>query len=172
MVLAMTGAQTIGATRETVWAALNDVDCLKLCVPGCQDLRRGPGRTFRLKVLVRLGPVEVAFRGGVEVTESDFPRSYVLTGHGDSGFAGFVNGTARIRLAEVPGGCRLAYRLETAQDGPLAGLGAWFLSGVARTLSTRFVVALADEARKSEARMPVGRRRPGSSSTGGPFSAA
>ena len=160
MAVAMTGARTIGATRETVWAALNDVDCLRLCVPGCQDLQKGPGNTFRLKVLVRLGPAQLEFRGGVEVTESDFPRSYVMTGRGCGGLAGFANGTARIRLAEVPGGCRLAYHLETAPNGSLAGVGAWVLSGVARTLSDHFVATLAEVIRKADARTVDGGRSP------------
>jgi carbon monoxide dehydrogenase subunit G len=144
MAVALTGARTLDATREAVWAALNDVDCLRLCVPGCQDLQPGPGRSFRLKVRVRLGPVWVAFSGGVEVTESDYPRSFVMSGQGEGGLAGFANGRARIRLAEVPGGCRLVYSVQTAEDGPLASLGALFLYGIAKSLSERFVSTLAD----------------------------
>ena len=144
MAVALKGAKTIGATRETVWAALNDVDCLKLCVPGCQAIQRGTDGTFRLKVLVRLGPVRIEFSGRVEVTESDFPRAYVMTGRGDGGFAGLAKGTAHIRLVEVPGGgCRLVYRVETSQDGPLANLGVLFLSGIAKTMTDQFVSALA-----------------------------
>ena len=143
MALAITGAKTIGATRETVWSALNDVDCLRLCVAGCQDLQRDTDRSFRLSVLVRLGPIAVPFHGTIEVTESDYPRSYAMTGRGHGGVAGFANGTARILLTEARGGCRLAYSFRTAQTGPLENLGAWFLTGVARTLSDRFVTSLA-----------------------------
>ena len=144
MAVALTGAKTCGATRETVWAALNDVDCLKLCIPGCQGIQREVDRSFRLKVLVRLGPARIEFSGSIEVTESDFPRTYVMTGRGDGGLAGLAKGTAHIRLVELPGGgCRLVYRVETSQDGPLANLGVLFLSGIAKTMTEQFVSALA-----------------------------
>ncbi|MES1148475.1 MAG: SRPBCC domain-containing protein, partial [Bradyrhizobium guangdongense] len=34
----MNDSQRIPATRDKVWAALNDPDVLKACIPGCQSL--------------------------------------------------------------------------------------------------------------------------------------
>ena len=36
----MSGSQRIEATPATVWAALNDVDVLKACIPGCESINK------------------------------------------------------------------------------------------------------------------------------------
>ena len=36
----MTGEHRISADRETVWAALNDADVLRQCIPGCEELEK------------------------------------------------------------------------------------------------------------------------------------
>ena len=40
------GAYKIAATREQVWAALNDPDILKKCLPGCEKLEREGANAF------------------------------------------------------------------------------------------------------------------------------
>ena len=34
----MTGERRIAAPREAVWAALNDPEILRSCIPGCETL--------------------------------------------------------------------------------------------------------------------------------------
>ena len=36
----MSGEEIIPASIETVWAALNDVDVLKQCIPGCESITK------------------------------------------------------------------------------------------------------------------------------------
>jgi len=36
----MTGEYRIPAPREKVWAALNDPEILKICIPGCEELTK------------------------------------------------------------------------------------------------------------------------------------
>ena len=36
----MTGEERIAASREAVWAALNDVEVLRQCIPGCESLEK------------------------------------------------------------------------------------------------------------------------------------
>jgi len=36
----MKGTHIIPAPRETVWAALNDPDVLRVCIPGCKELEK------------------------------------------------------------------------------------------------------------------------------------
>ncbi|MET0295467.1 MAG: SRPBCC domain-containing protein, partial [Phenylobacterium sp.] len=36
----LSGAQIIPAPRERVWAALNDPEVLRRCIPGCESLER------------------------------------------------------------------------------------------------------------------------------------
>ena len=46
----MSGEYRIAATREKVWAALNDPEVLKQAIPGCQELERTADNEFTAKV--------------------------------------------------------------------------------------------------------------------------
>ena len=140
----MQGFRTVRADRRAVWDALNDVDCLKLCISGCDSVIRLSATRFGIVVTVSLGPVHIPFRGSVEVRSSDPPRSYQITGHGEGGLAGNARGSATIRLSEVSNGCRLGYVIDAEPGGPLARLGVLFITGVGRLLTDRFVASFAD----------------------------
>jgi len=43
------GSRTIAADRATVWAALNDAEVLKACIPGCTELTGSPDQGFEAK---------------------------------------------------------------------------------------------------------------------------
>lgn len=43
----LTGEYTIPAKREAVWAALNDPDVLKVCMPGCDEMEKHPTLSFQ-----------------------------------------------------------------------------------------------------------------------------
>lgn len=53
----MNDSQTIPASREKVWAALNDPAVLKLCIPGCQELDMTSPTEMTAKVVIKVGPV-------------------------------------------------------------------------------------------------------------------
>ena len=38
MAMTMTGEVQLPASREAVWAKLNDAEVLKACIPGCEEL--------------------------------------------------------------------------------------------------------------------------------------
>ncbi|HYW60716.1 MAG TPA: SRPBCC domain-containing protein, partial [Xanthobacteraceae bacterium] len=38
MAMTMNGEVQLNASREAVWAKLNDADVLKICIPGCEQL--------------------------------------------------------------------------------------------------------------------------------------
>ena len=153
----MEGSRTVRADRRAVWDALTDVDCLRVCISGCDSVTRLSNTRFGVVVGVSLGPVRIPFRGSVDITSSDPPRFYHITGRGEGGFAGLATGSAVIRLHEVPNGCRLGYVIEAEPEGRLATLGALFINGVARTLTDRFVTSLAVRLERTGAR--AGSRR-------------
>ena len=144
MSVTVKGTKTVRADPETIWAALDDVDRLALCIPGCRSLTRLSPNMFRLVVLVRLGPVRVEFHGTVERTVSDPPYALALVGRGEGGLAGMAAGSARITLTQVSGGCRIGYRIASEPTGPLAALGSFFLIGLAKGLIDAFIATLTD----------------------------
>ena len=67
----MTGEERIDARRETVWAALNDIEVLKQCIPGCESLERLSDTEMTAKVKLQVGPVSARFTGKVTLSEID-----------------------------------------------------------------------------------------------------
>src|SRR5260370_23989228 len=94
----MTGTQRIEASRETVWAALNDPDVLKRCIPGCESIERISDTEMNAKVALKIGPVKATFTGKVTLSDLDPPNGYRISGVGAGGVAGFAKGGATVRL--------------------------------------------------------------------------
>ena len=57
----MTGEQRIDAPIEVVWAALNDPDVLRACIPGCQSLEVIGENRFRASATIKVGPISARF---------------------------------------------------------------------------------------------------------------
>ena len=51
------GEYKIAAPREKVFAALNDPDVLRACIPGCQSLDKLSDTEMTAKVRLKIGPV-------------------------------------------------------------------------------------------------------------------
>ena len=133
-----TGEYRIPASRETVWAALNDPDMLKACIPGCEELEKRSHTEFLARVATRIGPVSARFSGRVTLTELDPPNGYRISGEGEGGVAGFAKGGAVVKLEEVVGGTKLSYDVEAQIGGKLAQLGGRLVNGVAKKMADEF----------------------------------
>ena len=103
----MNGEQLIAAPRARVWDALNDPEVLKQCIPGCQSLEKEADDRLKAVVAIKIGPIGAKFAGAVTLSELDPPNSYVISGEGQGGTAGFARGSAKVSLADegdVPAG--------------------------------------------------------------------
>ena len=58
----MNDSQRIPASREKVWAALNNPDVLKQCIPGCQSLEMTSPTEMTATVVIKVGPVNASLR--------------------------------------------------------------------------------------------------------------
>ena len=134
----MSGERTIAADRAKVWAALNDADVLKDCIPGCQEMQKTSPTEFEAKVTQKVGPVKANFAGAVELTDIVEGESYRITGKGKGGAAGGASGGAKVRLEEVPEGTRLAYDVDAKVTGKLAQLGGRLIDGFAKKMADDF----------------------------------
>lgn len=133
----MSGERRIAAPRTAVWAALNDPEVLKVCIPGCREMvREGDG--FSAVVTQKIGPVSATFKGGVALSNVVEGKSYTISGEGKSGAAGFAKGKADVTLADREGGTLLAYGVEAKVGGKIAQLGGRLIDGVAKKMADRF----------------------------------
>ncbi|HTS42642.1 MAG TPA: carbon monoxide dehydrogenase subunit G [Xanthobacteraceae bacterium] len=143
MAMTMTGEQQLAAPREKVWAALNDSEVLKVCIPGCESLEKNSDTEFQVVATNKVGPVKARFKGKVRLTDLNPPNSYKISGEGDGGIAGFAKGGATVTLTDKDGGTLLSYNVEAQIGGKLAQLGQRLINGVAKKLADDFFAKFA-----------------------------
>jgi carbon monoxide dehydrogenase subunit G len=124
MAMTMSGEQQLTASREMVWAALNDPEILKACIPGCETLDVTGENEFSAVATNKIGPVKARFKGKVRLTDLDPPNGYKISGEGD-------------------GGTLLTYNVEAQIGGKLAQLGQRLVNGAAKKLADDFFTKFA-----------------------------
>jgi uncharacterized protein len=138
MAMNMTGEVQLPASRETVWAMLNEPAVLKSCIPGCESLDKDSDNEFRAVATIKIGPVKARWKGKVRFSTLDPPNSYRISGEGDGGVAGFAKGGAKVSLASKDGGTLLSYNVEAQIGGKLAQLGQRLINSVAKKTADDF----------------------------------
>ena len=138
MAINMTGEVQLPASRETVWAKLNDPDVLKACIPGCEELERLSSTEFHAVATTKIGPVKARFKGKVHLSDLDPPNGYKISGEGEGGVAGFAKGGAVVTLVDKDGGTLLTYNVEAQVGGKIAQLGQRLVAGAAKKVADGF----------------------------------
>ena len=133
-----TGEYKVPASRDKVWEALNDVDVLKLCIDGCEELNKDSDTEFSAKVTARVGPVRAKFTGKVTLSDIDPPNGYTISGEGQGGVAGFAKGGAIVKLVDGDGVTILHYEAKAEVGGKLASVGSRLVEGVAKKTADDF----------------------------------
>lgn len=135
----MTGEQKIASPRQTVWLALNDAEVLKACIPGCTALEKTSDTEMKAAATLSVGPVRANFTGNVTLSEIDAPTSYVISGQGSGGVAGFAKGSAKVVLADDgPDATLLTYTVKADVGGKIAQLGGRLIDQTAKKLAGEF----------------------------------
>src|SRR5258705_7812867 len=135
----MNDSQRIPASKEKVWAALNDPEVLKKCIPGCQNLEMSSPTEMTATVVFRVGPVKATFGGKATLSDLDPPNSYRISGEGSGGVAGFAKGGATVRLeSESPEVTILPSEVDAQIGGKLAELGQALMASTATKFGGEF----------------------------------
>jgi carbon monoxide dehydrogenase subunit G len=136
------GQQTIPASVEHTWAALNDPDVLKACIAGCESIERDSDTSMKAVVKLKVGPVSARFKGDIELTNVDAPNRYTINFNGQGGVAGFGKGSADVTLtAQGPEQTLLNYTARATVGGKMAQIGARLIDSTAAKISTDFFKA-------------------------------
>ncbi|MET3853265.1 carbon monoxide dehydrogenase subunit G [Rhizobium sp. OAE497] len=134
----MTGEERITAPRDAVWAALNDPEVLKRCIPGCQTLEMKSPTELAASVKIKIGPVSATFNGEVTLSNINAPESYTISGEGKGGIAGFAKGGADVVLKEDGAETVLQYSAKAQVGGKIAQLGARLVDSTSQKLAQQF----------------------------------
>ncbi len=140
----MSGEYRIEASRDAVWAALNDPEVLKQAIPGCQEIEKVSDTEFAAKVKVKVGPVSAKFDGKVTFTDLDPPNGYTISGEGKGGPAGFARGGAKVRLEADGAATLLHYEVEALVGGKLAQIGSRLIDATAKKMAGDFFAKFAE----------------------------
>ena len=140
----MISEQRIPASRDAVWAALNDTEILKQAMPGCESFDAIEENKFEAKLTAKVGPVKAKFKFQVELSEINAPNGYSILGEGLGGVAGFARGSAKVDLTEDGDETILAYNVQARVGGKLAQLGARLIDGTAKKMADDFFGNLTD----------------------------
>ena len=138
----MKGKYVIASTRESVWAALNDPDVLKECIPGCESFTRNGDTEFDADVLAKIGPVKARFKTTVKLENMQAPESYTIVGSSKGGSAGFARGKADVVLEQTDNGTELSYVADFKVGGKLAQVGSRLVTGATRKTADEFFGSL------------------------------
>lgn len=135
----LTHSFTSPAPAEEVWEALIDPERVAPCLPGA-SLTSVDGKTFSGEVKVRLGPVQLLYRGSGEFVEIDpVLRRAVLKAAGkDTRGNGTASAVVTFQVGES-----VAIETELAVTGRPAQLGRGLISEVSGKLVDQFAECLA-----------------------------
>lgn len=174
----LNGQQYIGASRQSVWDALNNPEVLSRCVPGCEEIVQVSDTEKHATVLLKIGPVRARFAGKIFMSDVVAPSSCTLSFEGAGGAAGFAKGRSQVTLADEEGGTRLSYTVEASVGGKLGQIGGRLIDSSAKKMAdeffTAFNAALTDphtEGAPTAARATGGRAAPAARPGHGPVPA-
>lgn len=134
----------INAPKHVVYAALNDPEVLKQCIPGCEELIKHSDTELEAKVVLKVGPVKARFTGDVQLDTTGAPDAFSLTGQGSGGPAGHAKGGADVTLTEDGDETILRYDAKAEIGGKLAQLGSRLIQSTAKKLAAKFFKSFAE----------------------------
>ena len=134
----MTGEKIIKAPRQEVWDALNNAEQLEKAIPGAEKVEKVDENNLIATVKTKIGPISARFSGKIKLSDINPPISYVLTGEGTGGAAGFAKGEARITLEVIGQDTLLKYEVDARVGGKLAQIGQRLIDTAANKLADEF----------------------------------
>jgi carbon monoxide dehydrogenase subunit G len=158
------GTYTLDATRDEVWAALNDIDVLARVVPGCEQLDQTGDNEFEGTVKIGIQSIKGVYNGRIRLEDIQPPQHYKLVASGKSA-SGVVDGTGTVDLEEQGEKTLLKYGGEAQIGGVLASVGQRLIEGAARQLINQSLKALAEQIAKRRAPEPEASAEPAQAPT-------
>jgi carbon monoxide dehydrogenase subunit G len=138
----------VAAPAETVWELLLDLERVAACLPGGEVTEKIDDRSYRANVNVKLGPMQLAYRGEIAIVEADeAARRTVLEAKANEARG---QGTARATITTVltaqDDGTRAAVTTDLQLTGRVAQMGRGIVEDVSNRLMRQFAECLSQHA--------------------------
>jgi uncharacterized protein len=145
MKLDIGGEETIQASVEQLWSALNDPLVLTRCIPGCKTMTEIAPDAYKVEMQLRVAAVGGSFEGEISLFDKVPPKTCSIKVSG-AGTLGHGNGTAKFEIIpEGPNVCRLTFQGVGEIGGLVAGVGQRILTSVSKHLVGKFFTTLRKE---------------------------
>jgi carbon monoxide dehydrogenase subunit G len=135
----ISGQHTLPASQQNAWVALNSIEVLKACIPGCDSLSETePGR-YEVLITAAVGPVKAKFKGKLGLSDINPPESYTINFEGQGGAAGHGEGSAKVRLENKGlNQSLLHYTADASVGGKIAQIGQRLVDMTAKKMAAEF----------------------------------
>ncbi len=135
----MTGEQRIPTGQQAVWDALNDLEVLKACIPGCESIEKISPTEHQVALTAAVGPVKAKFKGKMILSDLNPPHAYRIQFEGQGGVAGFAKGEAEVSLqGQGEQTTLMQYKVRAQVGGKLAQIGSRLIDAAAKKLADDF----------------------------------
>jgi uncharacterized protein len=136
---------TVDAAPDAVFAFLLDPHQVVACVPGAELVELIDSQTFRGRVRIKVGAVQVAYQGTahiIDVAEDDSAATVTVSAEGrEIGGQGMAKARLTLTVAGVqPGGSTVSLETDLTVTGRIAQFG----HGVIEDISRRLVGQMAE----------------------------
>jgi carbon monoxide dehydrogenase subunit G len=129
---------------ERVYRTLVDPEVLARVVPGVERFEAIAPDTYEVEIKMGVGAIRGSYKGRIELTEQNPPKSYRLNGDAKGG-SGWARGDALLRLEPAGAGTRIVASANAQVGGRIAGVGQRMIEGVAKSMVQELLVAVARE---------------------------
>ena len=133
------------APLERVWPLLRDVPRVAACIPNAELTEIVDERTYRAKVSVKVGPVQVSYRATVQVESIDDAQhraTFRVKGDELRGRGG-ITATVVTQAAGRDGKTHVDLHTDAQISGIIATVGGRLIEGVARKTVAEFAANVA-----------------------------
>ncbi len=133
---------SLPVAQDVAWAALNDVNLLRTCIPGCEAINLQEDGSYEVVVAAAVGPIRARFKGEMRMHDIVAPASYRLEFNMQGGAVGFGRGEASVELSAIDAETTLLkYTAAASVGGKLAQIGARLIDITAKKMAAQFFEA-------------------------------
>jgi uncharacterized protein len=135
----------VNAPLDEVWQTILDVERVAPCVPGAQVLERTGDDSYKVGIKVKVGPVQMQYRGDVEIVEKDdSAHSAVMAARArEARGQGTANANVRMQLSGNGDTTHGSMTTEVQLSGRAAAMGQGVIKEVSAKLVDQFAENLA-----------------------------
>jgi carbon monoxide dehydrogenase subunit G len=135
----------VKAPIDEVYATMLDVERVAPCVPGAQVLEQSGEDSYKVSIKVKLGPIQMTYRGDVEIVERDEAnhRAVMRARAREARGQGTADATVEMTLTADGEGTHGEIASDVALSGKAASMGRGIIQDVSGKLIDQFSANLA-----------------------------